>query len=174
MNKTIVVKDANVLIDLEVMGLLDLWFQLDYTTLTTSFIVAELEVGNHVTCLAYVEAGMLRRINFAMEELTVVDALYQQEQTHGLSFPDASVLYLAEKEKALLLTGDKALRGRCAALQVAYHGTFWIMECLIDAGLLCPQVAASKLKYALALQGEDKRFLPQKQGSALIAKWESH
>ena len=173
MNNTIVVKDANVLIDLEMMGLLDLWFQLEYTTLTTSFIVAELEEGNHATCLAYVQTGMLQRIKFEMEELLSVDALYQQEQPHGISFPDASVLYLAERENALLLTGDKALRGRCAARQVAHHGTFWIMERLIDAGKLCPRVAASKLRHVFTLQGEEKRFLPHKQGKALIAKWES-
>lgn len=118
MNNTIVVKYANVLIDLEVMGLLDLWFQLEYTTLATSVIVAERENAQH-------------------------------------------------------LTGDKALRGRCAARQVAHHGTFWIMERLFDSGKLCPRVAASKLRHVFTLQGEEKRFLPHKQGKALIAKWES-
>jgi hypothetical protein len=173
MNKTIVVKDANVLIDLEVMGLLDLWFQLDYTTLTTSFIVTELEIGNHYTCLAYVRTGSLRRVKFELDEMEEVEALYQQEQPHGISFADASVLYLAERENACLLSGDKALRALCAQRQLTFHGTFWIMERLIESGVLCPRVAASKLKYLFTLTGEQKRFLPQKQGHSLIIKWDS-
>lgn len=172
MNKTIVVKDAIVLIDLEIMGLLDLWFQLDYMTLTTSFIVSELEIGNHLTSLAYVQTGLLRKVKFELEEMIKVEALYQQEQPHGISLADASVLFLAQREDALLLSGDKALRARCAARQVTYHGTYWIMDRLIVAGVLCSRVAASKLKYVFTLMGEQIRFLPRKQGEALIAKWE--
>lgn len=38
----IAVKDANVFIDMESMGVFDLWAQLGYETLTTSLIVLEL------------------------------------------------------------------------------------------------------------------------------------
>jgi predicted nucleic acid-binding protein len=41
----VAVKDANVFIDLESMGILDLWFQLDYPTMTSSFVVMELAAG---------------------------------------------------------------------------------------------------------------------------------
>ncbi len=53
------VKDANVFIDLESMGILDLWFQLDYQTITSSFVVVELEDGGHANSLASIEAGQV-------------------------------------------------------------------------------------------------------------------
>ena len=44
----IAVQDANVLIDLELAGLFDLWFQTGIETHTTDLIRAELERGEHL------------------------------------------------------------------------------------------------------------------------------
>ena len=47
----IAVKDANVFIDLESMGILDLWLLLGYETFTSDFVVTELVKGNHQNCI---------------------------------------------------------------------------------------------------------------------------
>ncbi|HKJ90194.1 MAG TPA: hypothetical protein VJ960_03615 [Oceanipulchritudo sp.] len=51
----IAVKDANVFIDMESMGVFDLRVQLGNETLTTSLIVLELEDDGHAEALAYIE-----------------------------------------------------------------------------------------------------------------------
>jgi hypothetical protein len=53
----IAVQDANVLIDLELSGLFDLWFQAGIETHTTDLIRAELERGTHEQALAYFKSG---------------------------------------------------------------------------------------------------------------------
>jgi len=53
----IAVQDANVLIDLELAGLFDLWFQLGIATHTTDLIKGELEDGGHLQALAYFKSG---------------------------------------------------------------------------------------------------------------------
>lgn len=65
----IAVKDANVFIDLEAMGLLDLWFQLGITTLTSSFVVKELEDGGHLNALACTRAGQAIEAVITGEEM---------------------------------------------------------------------------------------------------------
>ena len=95
----IAVKDANVFIDMESMGIFDLWVQLGYETLTTSLMVLELEAGCHAEALAYIETVGISVLDPFPE---AVDQLYSK--LPGLSFEDASVLCLAMEQDALLLT----------------------------------------------------------------------
>lgn len=55
----IAVQDANVLIDLELAGLFDLWFQTGIETHTTDLIRAELEKGDHQQAIAYFKSGQV-------------------------------------------------------------------------------------------------------------------
>ena len=66
----VAVKDANVFIDLESMGLLDLWFQVGITTLTSSFVVMELEDGGHENALACIRAKQAVEAVISSEEMT--------------------------------------------------------------------------------------------------------
>lgn len=65
----IAVKDANVFIDLESMGILDLWFQLGYKTITSTYVVVELEDGNHLNALASIRAGQVSEEEISPEEV---------------------------------------------------------------------------------------------------------
>ena len=58
----IAVQDANVLIDLELAGLFDLWFQLGIGTHTTDLIKGELEDGGHVQAQAYFKSGQQAKV----------------------------------------------------------------------------------------------------------------
>ena len=68
----IAVQDANVLIDLELAGLFDAWFQMGIETHTTSFIRAELEKGRHQVALSYFASGQVQEHELAFEELAAV------------------------------------------------------------------------------------------------------
>jgi len=169
----VAVKDANVFIDLESMGILDLWTQLGYETLTSSFIVDELEKGGHRKALAHVRAGKVKEVIIPGEEMAALFELFQVVESNGASLEDASVLFIAIREKALLLTGDKPLRHEAAIRSVEYHGTFWILEQLVENGVLPPRMAAEKLSMLISLTGRRKRHLPRKLAESYIERWRS-
>lgn len=168
----IVVKDANILIDLESMGILDLWFQLGYITLTSSFVIVELERGGHANALASVRAGQLIEAIISAEEMIHgFEELRIECEPRGLSLADISILFVALREDALLLSGDKALRGQAALRSIEVHGTLWIMDQLIDAGILAKKVAAQRLETLLQKTGEARRYLPTAECHARIIRW---
>jgi hypothetical protein len=53
--------------------------------------------------------------------------------------------------------------------RVEYHGTLWILEEMIERGILLPSDAAAALRTMLA----SKRWLPRAECEKLIKKWES-
>ena len=117
----IAVQDANVLIDLELAGLFDLWFQLGIETHTTDLM------AGHVQALAYFKSGEVREHGLSFEELNQVSEL-EREVGSKAKFNDCSVLFLAVKLDAMLISGDKALRIAGKARQLEVHGTLWIMD----------------------------------------------
>ena len=167
----IAVKDANVFIDLESMGILDLWFQLGHDTITSSYVVVELEDGGHLNALASIRAGQVKEAEISGGEMERFDDFRSGLERSGLSASDASVLFLAIREKAILLSGDKQLRKVARLRTVEVHGTLWIMEQLVSAGILVGAVAADRLEALIARTGKERRYLPARECEALIQRW---
>lgn len=159
-------QDANILIDLELASLLDLWFQIGIETHTTDLIREELEKGKHTQALAYFESGHVHEHELSWDELAEVARL-EIEVSSKAKFNDCSVLYLARKIDAMLISGDKPLRKAGEVRNIEIHGTLWIFDQLIDAKLLSPQLAIAKLQTLLSL----KRYLPKQACEARIARW---
>ena len=168
----VAVKDANVFIDLESMGLLDLWFQLGIETLTSSFVVMELEEGGHQNALACIRAGQAREAIISGEEMAgrFMDFLDEFTLT-GLSDADLSVIYLAIREEAMVLSGDRLLRNTAEARHIEVHGTLWIMDELVKASILKPAVAADRLEALMQRTGSERRYLPVKDCLERIQHW---
>ena len=139
----VVVKDANIFIDLALMRISDLWFQLPYTTMTTTLVEEELEAK---TDTDQIEAASRQALTYIQNELVssisqdvfLLRMEYQKYETTQLSEADISVLYLAETEKAKLLSGDKQLRKLALKNEIEVHGTLWILQELVAAGVLNP------------------------------------
>ena len=167
----IAVKDANVFIDLESMGILDLWFQLGHQTITSSFVIIELEDGGHANALASIHAGQVMEAVISSEEMPAFEALMIKCGPLGLSAADVSVLFLPIREKAMLLSGDKPLRKQAKLRLVEVHGTLWIMDQLVHAGLLAKRVAAQRLETLLSRTGRERRYLPIAECHSRISKW---
>jgi rRNA maturation endonuclease Nob1 len=168
----IAVKDANVFIDLESMGILDLWFQLGHETITSSYVVIELEDGGHANALASIRAGQVREAVISAEEMEgEFEALRAELEGSGLSVTDTSVLFLAIRELAILLSGDKQLRKKARLRTVQVHGTLWIMDELVAAGILVPAVAADRLETLIARTGKERRYLPVAECETRIQLW---
>jgi predicted nucleic acid-binding protein len=162
----IAVQDANVLIDLELAGLFDLWFQLGIETHTTDLIKGELEEGSHWQALAYFKSGQVREHGLNFEELDQVSEL-EREVGSKAKFNDCSVLFLAMKLDAMLISGDKPLRKAGKARQVEVHGTLWIMDQLVAGKVMTGDIAATKLEHLLS----HERYLPAEECQIRLKKW---
>lgn len=163
----IAVQDANVLIDLELAGLFDLWFQIGIETHTTDFIRAELENGRHFQALAYFESGQLRDHALSFEEIMEVSELERSVGSKA-GFNDCSVLFLALKLDAMLLSGDKPLRKAGKERRIEVHGTLWIFDQLVEKKLMSPKIAAEKLENLR----EQDRFFPEVECRERLARWQ--
>lgn len=164
----IAVQDANVLIDLELAGLFEPWFRIGIETHTTSLIRLELEKGGHVEALAYFSGGQIHEHRLTFAELAEVGQL-EREVRSKARFNDCSVLFLARKLGAMLLSCDKPLRTAARDRHIETHGTLWIMDQLVERGLIPTTVAAAKLDHLRALG----RYLPAAECEARLQKWRS-
>jgi hypothetical protein len=162
----IAVQDANVLIDLEIAGLFDLWFQTGIETHTTDLIRAELEKGGHEQAVAYFKSGQVIEHWLSFEEISAVIELVREVRSKA-KFNDCSVLFLAVKLGAMLLSGDKPLRAAGVERRIEVHGTLWIFDQLVERGLLTGKVAAAKLEYLLS----QERFLPESECQSRLRRW---
>lgn len=162
----IAVQDANVLIDLELACLFDLWLQLGIETYTTDLILGELEDGGHRQALAYFRSGRMISHGLSFAELEQVSEL-EREIGSKAKFNDCSVLFLAMKLNAMLISGDKALRKAGKDRSVEVHGTLWIIDQLVSGKVMTGEIAAAKLEYLLSLE----RYLPASECQILMKKW---
>lgn len=129
----IAVSDANVLIDLEVGGLIERLFCLPGTALCIPDLLFEQELRSR--------HAHLLRMGLALHSLTGggVASAFELAQRHGkLSRMDLFALQLAREKRAVLLSGDKALRKVAALYHVVCHGTIWLVERMVEAGLIEP------------------------------------
>lgn len=162
----IAVKDANVFIDLEIAGLLELWFQLGIETHTSVFIREELRDGDHHETLSHFDSGNVTAHDFDFTQIVEIESLLN-EVNRAAKFNDCSVLYLAEKLGSPLLSGDGALRKSATRRGIEVKGTLWIFDELVAAGLLTPKTAAVKLRLLLS----EGSFLPRSACDERLERW---
>ena len=164
----VAVQDANILIDLELANLLDSWLSLGVETHTTDLIVRQLVAGDHREALARIQSGHIRSHTLDASEMTEMVDLFMR-LSGGPDLNDCSVLYLARKLEATLLTGDRPLRIEAERLQVEVHGTLWILDRVVEAAAISPAFAAARLRGLL----DAGRFLPLRECEIRIRRWES-
>jgi hypothetical protein len=164
----IVIHDANVLIDLVTSDLLEPWCNLNFRMMTTSLIWHEVNrKGQKPKLRRIVDRGVFSVEPVGAEMLTDVVAL-QMDLPARLSLEDASVLFLASREGAILLTGDGVLR-RCAAERgIAVHGILWVFDLLVTRKAIAASMAADRLEQ---LKKIGLSRLPDVECDQRIKKW---
>jgi len=138
------VNDANILIDLLKIDLLEPFFQLDYEFQVTDIAFAEVREDNISDLDPFFDTGVLTRQSFTFEELSQIQLI--EIENPALSIADCSCLYLSRKQSAILLTGDAALRRIAEQNNIEVHGIIWAFDELVDRGLLSRVVAVNKLQ----------------------------
>lgn len=161
----LLVNDANILIDLLKINLLDHFFKLPCEFHVTDMVLAEVDEENVADLMAHVETSTLHIKGFDFEELTKIQT-YQIEN-RGLSVPDCSCLFLARALSGRLLTGDASLRRQAQKKQIQVHGILWIFDQLVAHNFLTQEQAYEKLTQLTALNDR----LPKAECEKRLDNW---
>jgi predicted nucleic acid-binding protein len=148
---SMLVVDANILIDIHHGNLTRPLFSMSFTLVTTDLIVSELEIPNS----EYLMGLGLRSIELSsdqVERLLLLSSSYRR-----LSVKDLSALMLAKEWRVPLLTNDKPLRDIATEAGIEVHGTIWILDRMVCLNLISPGDAADALESMIA---KGSRFPP--------------
>jgi predicted nucleic acid-binding protein len=140
----IVINDANILIDLFNLDLVEVFFGLqDLDLKTTDFVFEELLEDQKVVVEKFIQNSTLKIVESTEDDLT---SIYQiLSTTSGLSVEDCSVWYYAKKSSGILLTGDGKLRKLSSADGVEVRGILYIFDQLLVSRLMSFDLAIEKL-----------------------------
>lgn len=143
----IAITDACIFIDLYDLQLTSKLFSLDIEIHTSVDVFNELYESQKEILRAFISVEKL-----TLHPITHEDRLqiFSKGYPRSLSQNDMTVLFLAEKMEAMVLSSDKAVRS-CAKKQcVEYHGMLWIFDRLVENQLIEKSIAISKLQQLIS------------------------
>jgi predicted nucleic acid-binding protein len=161
----VLVNDANILIDLLKLDLIDPFFQLHCEFHVTDLVAAEVLEENVKELERYVTDGILIKRSFAFEELQEIRLVKNKHP--GLSIADCSCVYLSTRLSATLLTGDAVLRRAAKRNRIPVHGLFWVFEELLVQSILSKKQAHKKLTKLMEINPR----LPKKECQDRLKTW---
>ena len=157
-----VISDANVLIDMEVGGLLASMFSMDHRFAVPDVIFDEELLEQHGHLL---EMG-LQKLVLSGDDVKYVSQLAARYRHPSRN--DLFALALAVSEACPLLTGDKALRIAAESEHVEVRGTVWLVTELVRTEKISPQVARA----AYQQMHDNGRRLPWEAAEQGLQEWE--
>jgi hypothetical protein len=140
----VVVNDANILIDLVKLKMLQQFFVLEYSFYTSDMILEELHHEQQQELQLYIEEGKLRVMSFDMDELMLIGEL--QSEKPQLSEQDCSAIICALKVNGELLTSDNTLRKFAASRKMLVRGHLWVFDQLVEHKIISGKLAIEKLR----------------------------
>lgn len=142
MKLTIAVTDACIFIDLFDLELIASFFNLELEVHTTSAVYFELHIDQQRVLKTYQSANRL--IIHNLEENHLIK-IFSENYPKSLSETDKSVLYVANKLNACVLSSDKVLRNCAKNKKIEYHGMIWIFDELVKSNILTQTEAVIKV-----------------------------
>lgn len=139
----IAVTDANIFIDLHELELTHSFFQLGFEFHTSTAVLYELNVEQQQMLMAFQTKGRLVVYNLKEEDFLEI---YVANYPKSLSPTDQSVLHLANKLNACVLSSDRTLRNCANNKFIECHGMLWIFDRLVETSVLTQSQAAVKLQ----------------------------
>lgn len=155
------VVDSNILIDLNNGNILARLFELPLDITAPDAVLDELVEPSRS---ALYQLGLH---SITLTSAQVIEAALLQASDPRISLGDASALTAAQYEGALLLTGDKRLRDKAAAVSLPTHGVLWVLDLLEDAGLL----HSTELATSLRLMLDAGARLPAEECKTRFQRW---
>ena len=138
----VAVTDACIFIDLIELQIAAQFFKLDLEVHTTQEVMNELLPVQAELLQPYISKDKLTVHQLSTEEL---NSAISMQCPKALSLQDRTVVYLADKLQAMILSSDKPVRKYAGRKSIEYHGVLWLFDRLVEKGLLSKKVAAEKL-----------------------------
>jgi len=157
------ISDANIFIDLQKIGLLELFDKLEIEIATSDFVFSELNT---------LQQEIVKSLNIAIysmdaNELVSFYREFSDKKLKKISYQDYSIFYFAKKYNGELLSNDKRLREYAKEQKVSVKGVFFIIDKMVDKELVDKDDMIKKLRL---LQEINKR-IPLKEIESRIQKW---
>lgn len=164
---TLLIHDANVLIDLINIDLLDIALGLPFSMATTDLVRYEIKVPEQARALrSCIERGKICLIISSAHDMNTI-AVYAKELS-PLSISDCSVLYHAKKLNGIVISGDRKLQKEAKAQKIEAHGTLWVLSQLVKIRGMSPAIAMDRLKLLMLMNPR----LPNKECQELLEEWQ--
>ena len=137
------VTDACIFIDLRNLDLIQNFFALDCSFHSSVDVINELYEEDKLVLQAYVDSGRLTIHSIdEFERLCILGTKFPA----ALSEADKTVLFLAQKLNAIVVSSDKVVRKYASKQGVIYHGMLWILDQLLDGQVISSLEASQKLE----------------------------
>ncbi len=131
----LIITDTNIFFDIISIGALPEFFSLDYEIYTTVFVIEEIKRSDQKEAIeVFIRAKEINVIDLTAEEVGEIYGFRTNRYFKGIT--DKSVLWKALQLDCPLLTGDKKLRKEAEEQGVEVHGSIWVVECLVNNGLI--------------------------------------
>jgi len=160
----IAVTDANIFIDLIILGLCEHLFGLEIEIHTTREVFDQLTKVQKEILENFRSVKLLTVYNFSAAEISDIQAL---EFPRGLEPADRTVYFYARQLACTVLSGDNKLRKYCEAKGLKVHGLIWVFDQIVQKELISKPLAVEKLEKLTAYNDR----LPLDEIHKLIKKW---
>jgi predicted nucleic acid-binding protein len=161
--KEIVIQDTCTLFDLVDLNLLAVFFQLDLVVFTTPQVLSEVTDEKQWKEVSLFVENMRLEIDGQGSYESILEIT---EISPGLSFADSTVVELALRKQATVLSSDGSLRKVAAAKGLDVHGILWVIEQLCENKLLAGMHGVEKLNEYVKIN----QWAPKKEVELLIKK----
>mgnify|MGYP001149367987 CR=1 FL=1 len=159
---SLLITDTNIWIDLKNGHLLEDVIRLPYQLMIPDLARSELSRG--VSWQELIQRGV-SEVELTGSQLTELVEI--RSRWKGLSITDVAAFILARDYQAILLTGDERLRKMAVSQQIPVHGLLWLLDEMVQSGVLAKKQAA----HALGLITSKNPRLPQDECQKRLARW---
>ena len=139
----IIVNDANILIDLVELELLQQFFSLPFEFQTTGSIFDELYEHQQMELVHFIRQERLTIVEFTEDELTSINELNLKKP--ALSTQDCTAFFQAHKTEGILITGDNTLKKYAKTNHIEAYGHLWVLDRLVESGIVSGREASVSL-----------------------------
>ncbi len=158
----LLISDTNIIIDLDVGGVLEQMFRLQEDFAVPNILYLE-ELSEQHSELPALGLKILDIKEEFMRKAYELGGIYNKPGRN-----DIFALVLALQEKCTLLSGDSDLREAATSENVEVRGTLWVMERLFEEKLL----DLASMEAAYVRMKKESRRLPWNQIDAQLEKYE--
>lgn len=162
----IAITDANIFIDLIKLQMLGFLFSIELEIYTTLEIINELKEDQKEFITGFIQSNQLNIYHFSADEWEEILAI---PGPAGLTREDMTVVYLARKMEAAVLSGDNPLRKFCKKQELEVKGIIWLFDQFLHFNLVTHVIAIERMNHLLSFNNR----LPQKDCEHRLKEWRS-